>query len=372
MPRKKKTLDDAKIIIQTMIDNLNNSREFKISFIEFIDSEWIGRDTKFKLLCEKHNKTEIVKFRQFQEFGWRCNECILESQRFSEEVAYSKIYEKIAIENNKGKFIEFLGFDKPWCGTKKTKVILKCQKHDYVSSIYFSVFMREGWNCVKCTHETFPHYLPENIAIERINNKINLENSLGKSIEFLKFEEPWHGVNTKLVLRCKKHNYIGNKTTYENFLYNGWNCPICTKNCGAISITEIICYNTLLKYIDESNVEKHYEININKEDSIFNIKKSIYVDIRIEIDKKIIFIEYDGIQHSKFVKYFHKNYQGFINQRMRDLILEEYCNTHNITLLRIPYVDRKKFDKIFENFFQYGIDITTKVEPKLLPVLYHG
>lgn len=53
-------------------------------------------------------------------------------------------------------------------------------------------------------------------------------------------------------------------------------------------------------------------------------------------------------------------------------MLDEYCRTNNITLLRIPYVDRKKFNQIFENFFQYNLDITTKVEPKLLPILYYG
>ena len=372
MPRKKKTLDDAKAMIQDMIDNLNNSREFKISFVEFVDHDWIGRNTKFKLLREKHKRIEVVKFRQFQEFGWRCDECILESQRFSEEVAYSKVYNKISLENNNGKFIEFLGFDRPWCGTKKTKVILRCKKHNYTSSIYFSVFMREGWNCIKCTREKFPHYLPENIAIERINDKIKSENNLGKSIEFLGFKESWHGLNTKLILKCRKHNYIGDKTTYESFLYSGWNCPVCTKNCGATSVTEIICYNTLLNYIDRDNIESHYEINIKKESSIFRIERSIYVDMKIELNGKIIFIEYDGIQHTKFIRYFHKNYQGFVNQRIRDLMLDEYCRTNNITLLRIPYVDRKKFNQIFENFFQYNLDITTKVEPKLLPILYYG
>lgn len=94
--------------------------------------------------------------------------------------------------------------------------------------------------------------------------------------------------------------------------------------------------------------------------------------MKIELNGKIIFIEYDGIQHTKFIRYFHKNYQGFVNQRIRDLMLDEYCRTNNITLLRIPYVDRKKFNQIFENFFQYNLDITTKVEPKLLPILYYG
>ena len=50
-----------------------------------------------------------------------------------------------------------------------------------------------------------------------------------------------------------------------------------------------------------------------------------------------IAVEYDGAQHFKFISYFHKTYEGFLNQRYRDYMKEQMCKENNIKLIRVPY-----------------------------------
>ena len=50
-----------------------------------------------------------------------------------------------------------------------------------------------------------------------------------------------------------------------------------------------------------------------------------------------IAVEYDGAQHFKFIPYFHKTYEAFMNQRYRDYMKEQMCKDNGIILIRVPY-----------------------------------
>lgn len=50
-----------------------------------------------------------------------------------------------------------------------------------------------------------------------------------------------------------------------------------------------------------------------------------------------IAVEYDGAQHYKFIPYFHKTYEAFMNQRYRDYMKEQMCKDNGIILIRVPY-----------------------------------
>lgn len=59
-----------------------------------------------------------------------------------------------------------------------------------------------------------------------------------------------------------------------------------------------------------------------------------------------IAIEYDGVQHFKSVDYFGGE-EGFKKTKERDRRKDEYCQSNNIKLIRIPYTD---FDKLNEDY----------------------
>lgn len=48
-------------------------------------------------------------------------------------------------------------------------------------------------------------------------------------------------------------------------------------------------------------------------------------------------IEYNGIQHYKYIPYFHKNKEAFLNQKYRDEIKRRMCKDNNVILIEVPY-----------------------------------
>jgi hypothetical protein len=47
-------------------------------------------------------------------------------------------------------------------------------------------------------------------------------------------------------------------------------------------------------------------------------------------------LEYNGVQHYKFVPYFHKNKEAFYNQKYRDDMKRRICKENNINLIEVP------------------------------------
>lgn len=179
-------------------------------------------------------------------------------------------------------------------------------------------------------------------------------------------EDNWKGLEkSHIKLLCRTHN-TEFTTSYVNLRHNSIGCPKCNK---ILSKFENHCYDILTNFIDIENIKRNYYIyKIKDITKKLGFRKYIKVDFYIE-SKKLI-IEFDGEQHYKSTKFIQKSYEKFVDQVNRDRCLENYCKDNNITLLRIPWVDRNKIPEILKAFFEEGKDITTKVEPKLLPIPY--
>jgi hypothetical protein len=48
-------------------------------------------------------------------------------------------------------------------------------------------------------------------------------------------------------------------------------------------------------------------------------------------------VEYNGVQHYKYTKVFHKNYETFRLQQYRDEMKKRLCEQNNYTLIIVPY-----------------------------------
>lgn len=75
------------------------------------------------------------------------------------------------------------------------------------------------------------------------------------------------------------------------------------------------------------------------EDSIYNAKLRNMAGDLYEVDifvpeKKLAF-EYNGIQHYKFIKFFHKNEKEFRKRQLRDKLRRAMCKEKEITLIEI-------------------------------------
>lgn len=48
-------------------------------------------------------------------------------------------------------------------------------------------------------------------------------------------------------------------------------------------------------------------------------------------------VEVQGVQHYKYVPFFHKNYEAFMNQKYRDQMKRYLCKENGIRLIEVPY-----------------------------------
>lgn len=66
-----------------------------------------------------------------------------------------------------------------------------------------------------------------------------------------------------------------------------------------------------------------------------------YNNINLEIDcynhELKIGVEYNGIQHYKYIPFFHKNKEAFYNQKYRDEMKKTKCQQNGIFLIEVPY-----------------------------------
>jgi hypothetical protein len=50
-----------------------------------------------------------------------------------------------------------------------------------------------------------------------------------------------------------------------------------------------------------------------------------------------IAVEYNGVQHYKYVPYFHRNNDAFLNQKYRDEMKRQKCKENGVLLIEVPY-----------------------------------
>ena len=74
--------------------------------------------------------------------------------------------------------------------------------------------------------------------------------------------------------------------------------------------------------------------------------------------------EYDGEQHFKLIKRFHKTQDDFEQQKERDLLKDKLCIENNVTLIRIPYTLKygQIKDFIIDKCKQLKIEVPNNVE----------
>lgn len=349
--------------IQKSILKKNNEGS-NISFLGFVNF-WKGSSTKLILKCNIHNiiwkTTTYNGFISNNLIG--CPECSKErkKRKLTNLEAENNIIEfhKSSSTNESSIFCNihnsYTGYNSP--------VELVCYKHGKFSCYYSYLMTDKSRNiilCPKC-RELFEREQEKkryhNLIIDRVNH---LNKKYNISLEFLGFKEEFNYQNTYLILKCNIHNHIWDTTRLGIFLkHEGKYCIYCSKT-SSISFMENSLYSILNSYY--LNIIRQYKLIINN--------RIFYLDFYIP--KLNVIIEYDGKQHYEFTSFFQSTYQDFVNQINRDRCLEQYCKENNIKLLRISYKDNNRIPEIIKIFFEEGKDITTKVEPKLLPVLYHG
>ena len=95
-----------------------------------------------------------------------------------------------------------------------------------------------------------------------------------------------------------------------------------------------------VEYVDSKcfidNTLNELNIDYKRQYAITYNNSKMYVDFCVLINNQKIFIEYNGRQHYELVEVFG-GVEKFKKQQERDLLLEKYCDEHNIILLTYKY-----------------------------------
>jgi very-short-patch-repair endonuclease len=157
-----------------------------------------------------------------------------------------------------------------------------------------------------------------------------------KNIELI--SNNFESAKSKLIFKCKIHGFF--EMRWDHF-QEGNRCPKCNQSKGE---------NRIESWLKQNNI--NYETQY-----IFNDCKYISL-LRFDfyLPNRNICIEYDGKQHFRPVDFSGENYkkalQEFKLTKKRDKIKNDYCKTHNIPLLRIPYTEFDNIETILENFLK--------------------
>jgi len=162
---------------------------------------------------------------------------------------------------------------------------------------------------------------------------------------FDKIKELWEnkgfdilvGLSIAFIIIFGLYRLFSNKTgSYsDKFYYNpneNINYQSKTNKIPRESKGELECRRVLNKIFNKPfNKERPSFLNNPVTGGNYNLELDCY-DPQLKLA-----VEYNGIQHYQYNKFFHRNKEHFLNQKYRDDMKRRICKDYNITLIEVPY-----------------------------------
>ena len=207
-----------------------------------------------------------------------------------------------------------------------TQILHRCIIHDVVWNVSPDSAL-QGGGCNKCHYEKIGDRLRMNH--EEYVRLVAIKNA---NIEVV---ERYINAKTPILHRCKIHNITWK--TQPCHVLEGHGCPQCSESYGEKQIRQWLdCHN--IEYIPQKTFD--------------NCKNQRVLPFDSYIPAYNLCIEYDGEQHFKSVDFFGGE-EGLKQRQYNDMIKTQYCNAHNIHLLRIPYF--KNIENELNSFYSFNI-----------------
>ena len=151
-------------------------------------------------------------------------------------------------------------------------------------------------------------------------------------------ETKYYGSKIKSIFICK----IDGKKFMQrpNDHLSGYGCPKCKSSRGEKDIHAILEFYKI-SFVSQYKISDcKNRLSLPFDFAIFNLN-----------NKLIGLIEYQGLQHFKPISYFGGE-KSFNQQQKRDQIKRDYCLTHGIPLLEIPYWKKDDVTHRLNTFLQ--------------------
>ena len=214
---------------------------------------------------------------------------------------------------------------------KKCKLLWKCEK-GHIFEMTFDNFYN-GKRCDICSFN--------NMAFNMTKTQSEFENEI---YNLVGNEYSVLGIYTKSSNKIlMQHNICGYKwSPFASNFIKGSRCPQCLSSKGEDKIKEI-CLNWNIPY------DKQYTFDDLRGIGGGLLKFDVPVFWDVEKTNLRMLIEFDGEQHFRAIG-FGTNKEKALKQlkyiQYHDKLKNEYCNKHNIKLLRIKWDDYDNIEKI--------------------------
>ena len=285
-------------------------QEFDERGYELVSTYYPGYSEKLQYVCPKHKDKGIqeITFANFTK-GRGCPYCAHRKKRTTAE--YKQELTEIAPN------ITVL---EDYCGLKE-KFLHRCNDCGYEWKVVPTNLLHLKQGCPRCHKRHYVRTQEEFEAeIMKIHPNIKV---LG---EFTK-------VATKISFGCMKCGMVWEAK--PNNILNGQGCPNCKISYGERQIAN---------WLKEHNI---YFISQYCFEDCINI---LSLPFDFYIPDRNMCVEYDGLQHYKPCRFggisLEEAQRKLVECQKRDKIKTNYCNSHNINLLRISYKEYNNITQI--------------------------
>ena len=276
---------------------------------DYSEVNYINSRSKVCIICKEHGKFWQLANAHLQ--GQGCPMCN------SKNIPLTKdqfIKQAIEVHQNKYDYSEVPEFP-----GSHIPVSIICSIHGkFLQSTYAH---RSGQGCPKCANEK--NAIRQTYTWGQLKEKFNKihNNKYDYSqVNYINMETP-------ITIICPRHGKFQQKPK-DHIRKAG--CQKCKKSKGETYIERVL---------------KDLKISFESQFKIKYNNTHLLVDFKIVKNNQIYFIEYNGIQHYKPIKYFGGELK-FQKQCERDDFLRQYCIDNNIKLIEIKY--NMKDNEIYE------------------------
>lgn len=197
-----------------------------------------------------------------------------------------------------------------------SKVIIICPKHgEFLQRPGNHINIKNG--CPTCYDEKRYNTKGFISKSKKIHNNI-YDYSLVKNIT---------NATTKIKIICKKCKNIFWQSPF-NHLIGKCGCPECKKSNGESLIAKILKENKI-NYVKQKIFK-----------DCINPKTGHWLSYDFYLPEQKTLIEYNGMQHYKYIKYYHKHGKTLLSQQYRDSIKKQYALSHGYKFLVIKYSNK--------------------------------
>lgn len=299
-----------KLTKEEIVERAKNVHKDKYDYTDLVYKDM---STNINVKCKIHGEFFQRPFDHLKGLG--CSKCGIIKSGLTRTLTNNEFIEKAnSIHGDKYKYtnVNYVNAFIP--------VTITCLLHgDYKQKPYLHL---NGRGCHKCKADFTGNRLRSNK--EEFINKANQIHKNKYDYSVSKYKD----ARTKIKINCSKHG-IFTQRPRDHLTGNG--CPRCKDSKGELLIFNILSKNGI-------NFKQQFIIP----DQIYKFRYDFYLP-----DHNLL-IEFHGIQHYKFIPYFHKEEDNFLLQKERDMAKKWLAKELNYKLLEFNY---KQLNDDFENIF---------------------